>query len=83
MSAKVASARADTETAANHPVYWLNGRIVAAEQARISVLDHGLLYGDGVFEGIRFYHGRAFRLQRHLRRLQASAAAIWSLAAMR
>lgn len=42
----------------------------------MSVFDHGLLYGDGVFEGIRFYHGRAFRLTQHLARLEASAAAI-------
>ena len=40
------------------------------------MLDHGLLYGDGVFEGIRFYHGTAFRLEAHLRRLRASARAI-------
>lgn len=55
---------------------WLNGKLVPASQARISVLDHGLLYGDGVFEGIRFYNGRAFRLSRHLDRLYCSAAAI-------
>ncbi len=55
---------------------WLNGRLVAAEEARLSLFDHGLLYGDGVFEGIRFYHRRAFRLDAHLRRLAASARAI-------
>lgn len=57
-------------------VCWLNGKIVAAEQARISVFDHGLLYGDGVFEGIRFYNGKAFRLRAHLERLLLSARAI-------
>ncbi|HEY6233479.1 MAG TPA: aminotransferase class IV, partial [Candidatus Elarobacter sp.] len=57
-------------------VCWLNGRIVPLSDARVSVFDHGLLYGDGVFEGIRFYHRRAFRLARHLERLQRSAAAI-------
>jgi branched-chain amino acid aminotransferase len=57
-------------------VCWLNGRIVPLGEARVSVCDHGLLYGDGVFEGIRFYHTRAFRLDRHLARLHASAKAI-------
>lgn len=55
---------------------WLNGELIPAHAARVSVLDHGLLYGDGVFEGIRFYHGRAFRLAQHLNRLQRSASAI-------
>jgi len=55
---------------------WLNGELMPAEQAFIPVNDHGLLYGDGVFEGIRFYKRRAFRLQRHLQRLQLSARAI-------
>lgn len=58
------------------PVCWLNGRIVPLSEARVSVYDHGLLYGDGVFEGMRFYHTRAFRLDRHLARLHASASAI-------
>lgn len=47
-----------------------------ADQACISVYDHGLLYGDGVFEGLRFYHGKTFMLQAHLQRLQQSADAI-------
>lgn len=55
---------------------WLNGKIVPTEQAVISVYDHGLLYGDGVFEGIRFYHHNAFRLDEHLQRLQDSASAL-------
>jgi branched-chain amino acid aminotransferase len=58
------------------PVCWLNGTLVAPEQARVSVFDHGLLYGDGVFEGIRFYQRKAFRLQPHLERLRLSARAI-------
>lgn len=57
-------------------VCWLDGAVLPARDARISVLDHGLLYGDGVFEGIRFYHRRPFRLQAHLDRLQRSARAI-------
>jgi len=52
---------------------WHNGTLVAADQAQVSVYDHGLLYGDGVFEGIRFYRGKAFYLREHLRRLYDSA----------
>ncbi|WP_036253224.1 branched-chain-amino-acid transaminase [Methylobacter sp. BBA5.1] len=55
---------------------WLNGQLLPLEEASIPVNDHGLLYGDGVFEGIRIYHKRAFRLQRHLDRLALSARAI-------
>src|SRR5690606_32839537 len=57
-------------------ICWLNGEILPAEAARIPVADHGLLYGDGVFEGIRFYGGRPFRLDEHLERLLLSARAI-------
>lgn len=59
-----------------HAICWMNGRIMPAHEAAISVFDHGLLYGDGVFEGIRFYHGKPFRLQAHLERLADSARAI-------
>lgn len=57
-------------------ICWLNGQLVPPAQARISVFDHGLLYGDGVFEGIRFYQRKAFRLAAHLQRLILSARAI-------
>jgi branched-chain amino acid aminotransferase len=52
---------------------YLDGQFVAREDAKVSVFDHGLLYGDGVFEGIRIYHNRVFRLQAHLERLYRSA----------
>jgi branched-chain amino acid aminotransferase len=55
---------------------WLNGRLVDEADARVSVFDHGLLYGDGVFEGIRVYGRRVFELEAHLRRLYESAKAI-------
>lgn len=55
---------------------WLNGRLIPAGQATVSVFDHGLLYGDGVFEGIRIYDGRIFKVASHLRRLFDSARAI-------
>jgi branched-chain amino acid aminotransferase len=57
-------------------ICWINGDLVPAHEARVSIFDHGLLYGDGVFEGIRFYRGKAFRLDAHLERLERSAAAI-------
>jgi len=55
---------------------WLDGKLVDWEDAKISVFDHGLLYGDGVFEGIRVYDGRVFELQAHIKRLYESARAI-------
>ncbi len=55
---------------------WLDGELVEESAAKISVFDHGVLYGDGVFEGIRFYNRRVFRLEEHIRRLFDSARAI-------
>lgn len=55
---------------------WFNGKLVDEAQARISVFDHGLLYGDGVFEGIRVYSGKVFELQAHIDRLYDSARGI-------
>ena len=55
---------------------YLNGAFVPESEARISVYDHGFLYGDGVFEGIRAYNGRVFRLREHVERLFESAKAI-------
>jgi len=55
---------------------YLDGKFVSEDEAKVSVFDHGLLYGDGVFEGIRLYSGKIFRLEQHLNRLFASAKAI-------
>ena len=55
---------------------YLDGEFCDKEDAKVSVFDHGLLYGDGVFEGIRFYHGKVFRLTEHIDRLFDSAKAI-------
>ena len=55
---------------------YLNGDLVAKEDAKVSVFDHGLLYGDGVFEGIRLYNGCVYKLEDHLERLEHSAKAI-------
>jgi branched-chain amino acid aminotransferase len=56
---------------------YINGQYLDKEQATISVFDHGLLYGDGIFEGMRSYGGKVFRLDQHLKRLWDSAKAIW------
>ncbi len=58
------------------PLIWVNGRLVPKSQATVSVYDHGLLYGDGVFEGIRIYNGKIFKCAQHMERLYASAEAI-------
>ena len=55
---------------------WIEGKVVDGSEARISVLDHGLLYGDGVFEGIRIYGRRVFRLEAHMERFATSAKAL-------
>src|SRR5437867_5688718 len=55
---------------------YLDGKFVSERDAKVSVFDHGLLYGDGIFEGIRAYNGRVFKLQEHIDRLFASAKAI-------
>ncbi len=62
---------------AGTPIIWLDGKWCDRSTAMISVYDHGLLYGDGVFEGIRVYGGKIFRLTEHLQRLYDSAKAIW------
>ena len=56
---------------------YINGEFYDKENAKVSVYDHGLLYGDGVFEGIRSYGGKIFRCDEHIDRLWYSAKAIW------
>jgi branched-chain amino acid aminotransferase len=56
---------------------FIAGKLYNKDDAKISVYDHGLLYGDGVFEGMRSYGGKVFRLEQHLERLWNSAKAIW------
>jgi branched-chain amino acid aminotransferase len=60
----------------DRPLIWIDGEIVPRSRAKISVYDHGVLYGDGVFEGLRVYGGRVFKMRTHLERLMASAEAI-------
>lgn len=57
-------------------VVYLDGNFVDSNDAKVSVFDHGLLYGDGIFEGIRIYGGNIYRLDEHLERLELSARAI-------
>src|SRR3954465_3084688 len=74
VSAKSTTKSAAPEAAA--PVIWLDGKWCDRSTAMVSVYDHGLLYGDGVFEGVRVYGGKIFRLQEHLDRLYDSAKAL-------
>jgi len=57
-------------------IIYCNGEFVPESEAKVSLFDHGFLYGDGIFEGIRAYHGRVFKLQEHLKRLYESAKSI-------
>lgn len=60
----------------DHPVIYVNGEFRTKNEAMVSVYDHGLLYGDGVFEGIRVYKGRIFKSDQHMDRLWRSAEAL-------
>ncbi|MEI9865462.1 MAG: aminotransferase class IV [Limisphaerales bacterium] len=55
---------------------FIDGKYLSERDAKVSVFDHGLLYGDGIFEGIRIYNGRVFKLKEHIDRLFYSAKAI-------
>src|SRR5881409_264636 len=55
---------------------YIDGKFCDEKNARISVFDHGLLYGDGIFEGIRAYNGRVFKLKEHIDRLFCSAKSL-------
>ena len=77
MTATLQPAKQAPTTGAGVPTIWLDGKWYDRDTATVSVYDHGLLYGDGVFEGIRIYGGKVFRLAEHLERLYDSAHAIW------
>lgn len=72
----VDTAAAGGQKAAKESKIYIDGKFFAEQDAKVSVFDHGLLYGDGIFEGIRFYNGRVFRLEQHLERLWDSARSI-------
>src|SRR5579864_6358890 len=65
-----------SKAAAKESKIYIDGKFYSENDAKVSVFDHGLLYGDGIFEGIRFYNGRVFRLVEHLDRLWDSARSI-------
>jgi branched-chain amino acid aminotransferase len=77
MSATLKPSKSTPATGAGTPIVWLDGEWHDRQTATVSVYDHGLLYGDGVFEGIRVYGGKIFKLAEHLDRLYDSAQAIW------
>ena len=66
-----------TDAPAREPLIWVNGKMVPKSQASVSVFDHGLLYGDGIFEGIRVYNGKIFKLEQHMDRLYQCADKIF------
>src|SRR6187549_3279655 len=77
-TAKTSSLRLSVPPSPPMPLkIYISGKYFAKEDAKVSVYDHGFLYGDGVFEGMRSYGGKVFRLKEHLDRLWASAKAIW------
>src|ERR1700730_2833570 len=65
-----------SKPAAKESKVYIDGKFYSEGNAKVSVFDHGLLYGDGIFEGIRFYNGRVFRLEEHLERLWDSGRSI-------
>lgn len=73
VAATPSTARTQNAPTSRAKMVWLDGQLVPAAEAKVSVFDHGLLYGDGVFEGIRIYNGRIFKLRTHLVRLLQSA----------
>src|SRR3982751_5284395 len=66
----------DTNRTVKEGKIYIDGKFFAEQEAKVSVFDHGLLYGDGIFEGIRFYNGRVFKLEEHHDRLWDSARSI-------
>ena len=76
VKAAVDARGAESKTAVKDSMIFIDGKFYSQADAKISVFDHGLLYGDGIFEGIRFYNGRVFRLEEHLDRLWDSARSI-------
>src|SRR6202011_1624560 len=70
------AAKAAVKPGVRDAMIFIDGKFYTQANAKISVFDHGLLYGDGIFEGIRFYSGRVFRLEEHLDRLWDSARSI-------
>lgn len=73
---KAAETAQATSSGTKQLTIYIDGEFLPEADAKVSVFDHGLLYGDGIFEGIRFYNGRVFRLEEHIERLWDSARSI-------
>ena len=73
---RAAAAPAAPKAGADMPIIYVNGQYLPKSKAMVSVYDHGLLYGDGVFEGIRIYQGKIFKCQSHIERLYRCAESI-------
>lgn len=71
------SAKSTNPADPSRPYIWVNGELKPKNEAMVSVYDHGLLYGDGVFEGIRVYNGKIFKCEQHMDRLYACASKIF------
>lgn len=76
VAVKPANESRATKAAPKTSAIYVDGEFYPEGEAKVSVFDHGLLYGDGIFEGIRFYNGRVFKLEEHLERLWDSARSI-------
>ena len=76
MTQATANAPARTPPQATSLKVWIDGKLLDKADAKISVYDHGLLYGDGVFEGIRVYSGKIFEAEHHIKRLFLSARTV-------
>jgi branched-chain amino acid aminotransferase len=77
IGAQANASESPANQAAREPMIWVNGNMVPKSQASVSVFDHGLLYGDGIFEGIRVYNGKIFKLGQHMDRLYNCADKIF------
>src|SRR6185295_17901812 len=75
-SSSKARTSAASKVAADLPIIYVNGQMLPKSKAMVSVYDHGLLYGDGVFEGIRVYQGKIFKCKQHMDRLYRCAESI-------
>ncbi len=73
VASKPAAAHKPVGQDADRPYIWIDGKMLPKSQATVSVFDHGLLYGDGCFEGIRVYKGRIFKAGAHMRRIYRNA----------
>ncbi len=75
-TARTSTAGGGVRLQGERPFIWIDGQLLPKDQAKVSVFDHGLLYGDGCFEGIRVYQGRIFKCSAHMRRIFRNAGGL-------